>query len=207
MLSHFPQTATGVSHFSRRRQVQVVRRELGRVSDAELLRAGSADAFEEVYDRHAAQLLAWAWARVGEHAADLTAEVFARAWLNRSRFRHENETSALPWLLGIAKNVLRESLRKRRVEDAARRRLGMPRLLAQDAALDAIDDGRSLSESERRTLASLPQQDRELLRLRVIEERSYRDIALRLRCTPQAARRRVSRLLRQLQYTLGGQQP
>src|SRR5262249_790938 len=80
----------------------------------ELLRAGTADGFEEVYDRHAAQVLAWARARVGEHAADLTAEVFARAWLGRSRFRHENETSALPWLLGIARNVLRESLRKRR---------------------------------------------------------------------------------------------
>jgi RNA polymerase sigma-70 factor, ECF subfamily len=179
---------------------------LATVSDGELLRAGSADAFEEVYDRHAVEVLAWARARVGERAGDLTAEVFARAWLNRKRFRHESE-SALPWLLGIAKNVLRESRRKRRVEDAARRRLGMPRPLARDAALDAIDDGRSLSDSERQALASLPQKDRELLRLRVIEERSYRDIALRLRCTPQAARRRVSRLLRQLQYTLGGQQP
>jgi RNA polymerase sigma-70 factor (ECF subfamily) len=184
-----------------------VRRNFARASDAELLRASDADAFAEVYDRYVGHVLAWARARVGEHAADLTAEVFARAWLSRSRFRHENETSALPWLLGIARNVLRESLRKRRVEDAARRRLGMPRLLAQDAALDAIDDGRSLSEPERQALASLPQQDRELLRLRVIEERPYRDIAVRLSCTPQAARRRVSRLLRQLQYTLGGQQP
>ena len=184
-----------------------MRRDFGKVSDAELLRAGTADGFEEVYDRHAAQVLAWARARVGEHAADLTAEVFARAWLSRNRFRQENGTSALPWLLGIARNVLRESLRKRRVEDAARRRLGMPRLLAGDAALDAVHDRRSLSESERRALASLPERDRELLRLRVIEERSYRDIAVRLRCTPQAARHRVSRLLRQLQCTLGGQQP
>ena len=206
-LSRFPQTATGVAHFLRSRQVEVVRREVGRASDAELLRAGTAEGFEEVYDRHAAQVLAWARARVGEHAADLTAEVFARAWLSRSRFRHESETSALPWLLGIARNVLRESLRKRRVEDAARRRLGMPRLLARDYALEAIHDRRSLSEPERRALASLPEQDRELLRLRVVEERPYRDIAVRLRCTPQAARHRVSRLLRQLQYTLGGQQP
>jgi RNA polymerase sigma factor (sigma-70 family) len=150
-------------------------------------------------------VLAWSRARVGEHAADLTAEVFARAWLARSRFRQESDVSALPWLLGIARNVLRESLRKRRVEDAARRRLGMPRLLARDAALDAIHDRRSLSESERRALASLPERDRELLQLRVIEERPYRDIAVRLRCTPQAARHRVSRLLRELQCTLGGQ--
>src|SRR6476469_39102 len=110
-LSPFQQTAEGVSHFELSRQVQVVRREFGRMSDAELLRAGSADAFEEVYDRHAVQVLAWARARVGEHAADLTAEVFARAWLNKSRFRYANETSALPWLFGIAKNVLREALR------------------------------------------------------------------------------------------------
>lgn len=206
-LSQFPQTATGVAHFRRGCQVQVVRRDLGRASDADLLRAGTAEGFEEVYDRHAAQVLAWSRARVGEHAADLTAEVFARAWLARGRFRHESEVSALPWLFGIARNVLRESLRKRRVEDAARRRLGMPRLLAGDAALDDIHDRRSLSESERRALGSLPERDRELLRLRVIEERPYRDIAVRLRCTPQAARHRVSRLLRQLQCTLGGQQP
>jgi RNA polymerase sigma-70 factor, ECF subfamily len=205
--SPFPQTATGVAHSSRSRQVQVVRRDFGRAADAELLRASTADGFEEVYDRHAAQVHAWARARVGEHAADLTAEVFARAWLRRSRFRHESETSALPWLLGIARNVFRESLRKRRVEDAARRRLGMPRLLARDAALEAIDDRRSLSESERRALASLPARDRELLQLRVIEERPYGEIAVRLRCTPQAARHRVSRLLRQLQCTLGGQEP
>jgi RNA polymerase sigma-70 factor (ECF subfamily) len=184
-----------------------VRREFEKISDAELLRAGTAEGFEEVYDRHAAQVLAWSRARVGGHAADLTAEVFARAWLVRSRFRHESNESALPWLLGIARNVLRESLRKRRVEGAARRRLGMPRLLAQDAALDAVDERRSLSESEHRALASLPERDRELLQLRVVEERSYREIAGRLRCTPQAARHRVSRLLRQLQCTLGGELP
>jgi RNA polymerase sigma factor (sigma-70 family) len=196
-----------VAHFSRERQLQVVRRELGRASDAELLRAGTADGFEEVYDRHAALVFAWSRTRVGEHAADLTAEVFARAWLARSRFRPDGDESALPWLLGIARNVLRESLRKRRIEDDARRRLGMPRLLASDAALDAVIDRHLLSESERRALASLPERDRELLQLRVIEERPYRDIAVRLRCTPQAARHRVSRLLRELQSTLGGQQP
>ena len=183
-----------------------MRRGFDRASDAELLRAGTADAFEEVYDRHAAQVHAWARARVGEHAADLTAEVFARAWLRRSRFR-QDEASALPWLLGIARNVLLESLRKRRIEDAARRRLSMPRPLVRDAELDAVHDRQSLSAPERRAIASLPAQDRELLRLRVIEERPYREIAVRLRCTPQAARHRVSRLLRQLQCTLGGQQP
>jgi len=91
------QPARDVAHFLRSCQVQVVRREFAKASDAELLRAGTADGFEEVYDRHAAQVLAWSRARVGEPAADLTAEVFARAWLGRSRFRHESDVSALPW--------------------------------------------------------------------------------------------------------------
>ena len=129
----------------------------------------------------------WARARIGEHAADLTAEVFARAWLRRSRFRDEEHGSAFPWLLGIAQNVLRESLRKRRIEDSGRRRFGLPRLAAGETELDAVHERLSLSEVERRALASLPQEDRELLRLRVIEERPYREIAAHLECTPQAA--------------------
>ena len=184
-----------------------MRHDFARASDAELLQAETADAFAEVYDRHVGQVLAWARARVGEHAADLTAEVFARAWLNRGRFRDQAEGSALSWLLGIAQNVARESVRKRRVEDAARRRLGLPRLIASDGNFDAIDERLSLSDTARRAVTSLPERDRELLRLRVIEERPYREVAARLRCTPQAARLRVSRLLRQLQCTLGGQRP
>jgi RNA polymerase sigma-70 factor (ECF subfamily) len=160
-----------------------------------------------VYDRYVGQVFGWARARVGEHAADLTAEVFARAWLCRGRFRVEDDAPALPWLLGIAHNVLRDSLRKRRVEDAARRRLGLPRPTATDSELEAVDERPSLSEAARQAVASLPEGDRELLRLRVIEERPYRDIGARLRCTPQAARLRVSRLLRQLHATLGGQLP
>jgi len=184
-----------------------VRRNLARASDAELFRAGDADAFAEVYDRYVRQVLTWARARVGEHAADLTAEVFARAWLSRRRFRASDDAPALPWLLGIAQNVLRDSLRKRRVEDAARRRLGLPRTIGPDTEFDAVDERLSLSQTAREAFSALPESDRELLRMRVVEERPYREVATRLRCTPQAARLRVSRLLRQLQCTLGGQQP
>jgi RNA polymerase sigma-70 factor (ECF subfamily) len=182
-----------------------MRHDFAKLSDGELLRASDTDAFAEVYDRHVAQVFVWARARVGEHAGDLTAEVFARAWLHRGRFRDQDGLPALPWLLGIARNVLRDSLRKRRVEDSARRRLGLPLTIAPDGNIDAVNERLSLSEAARHAVSSLPARDRELLRLRVIEERPYREVAERLRCTPQAARLRVSRLLRQLQCTLGGQ--
>jgi RNA polymerase sigma-70 factor, ECF subfamily len=103
-----------------------------------------ADAFAVVYDRHVERVFGWAQARVGEHAADLTAEVFARAWLARRRFRDSTDGTALPWLFGIAHNVLRESIRKRRVEDAARRRLGLPLTVSPDPAYEALDERLSL---------------------------------------------------------------
>jgi RNA polymerase sigma-70 factor (ECF subfamily) len=149
-------------------------------------------------------LFSWAHARVGEHAADLTAEVFARAWLGRGSFKDLADGSALPWLYGIAHNVLRDSLRKRRVEDRARARLGLPRAVAPDPGYDAIERRLSLSEAAVSALARLPEGERELLDLRIVQERSYRDIADRLRCTPQAARLRVSRTLRRLNVALGG---
>jgi RNA polymerase sigma-70 factor (ECF subfamily) len=196
-----------VTRFSGSFEVENVRRDLASASDAELLRAGDPDAFAVVYDRHVARVHAWARARVGEHAADLTAEVFARAWLSRSRFRDQDGAPALPWLLGIAQNVLRDSLRKRRVEDAARRRLGLPSPIAPGGELEAVDERLSLPDAARAAVRSLPDRDRELLRLRVIEERPYREIAADLSCTPQAARLRVSRLLRQLRCSLGGHRP
>jgi RNA polymerase sigma factor (sigma-70 family) len=181
-----------------------VRRNTTSATDAQLLEAQDADAFALLYDRHAAELYRWARARVGDQAADLTAEVFARAWLSRGRFRDQGDGSALPWLYGIANNVLRNSLRKRRVEDAARARLGLPRAVEPDPGFDLVETRASLPGGAVPAVARLPETDRELLWLRVVEERPYREIAARLRCTPANARLRVSRALRRLQLTLGG---
>lgn len=180
---------------------------MSRLPDRELLWADDADAFAALYDRHAAAVFEWARRRVGVHAPDLVAETFARAWLVRRRFRDHASESALPWLLGIAGNVLRESLRKRRIEGGARLRLGLPERMEVDPQLEAVEERLSLPEALSRALAQLPERDRELLRLRAVQERPYREIANRLGCSPQAARLRVSRLLRQLHVTLGGPLP
>jgi RNA polymerase sigma-70 factor (ECF subfamily) len=174
-------------------------------SDADLLARADPEAFAKLYDRHVAPLFAWARARVGDYAADVTAEVFARAWLSRDAFRDEADGSAGPWLYGIAHNVLRDSLRKRRVEDRARAKLGLPRAVAPDPEYDAIERRLSLPEAALRAIAQLSESERQLLDLRIVEERSYLDIADRLRCSPQAARLRVSRTLRRLNLALGGE--
>ena len=172
-------------------------------SDAELLALDDPDAFAELYDRHVGQILAWSSVRMGDYGADLTAEVFAAAWRCRKRFRDEHEGSALPWLYGIARNVLRSSLRKRRVEHGAREHLGLP-VTVMHTDFDAIDDRLSFPSAVLRAYADLPDSERELLVLRLVEDRPYREIAERIHCTPVAARLRVSRSLRRLRLSLGG---
>lgn len=182
-----------------------MRPEYAKASDAELLQAADAEAFALLYDRHVARVYAWARGRVGDYAADLTAEVFARAWLRRTSFRDEVDGTAFPWLCGIAGNVLRDSLRRRRVEDRARRRLGLPAELAPDPEYEAIERRLSLPGAALQAIAELPERERELLDLRIVEERPYAEIAERLRTTPQAVRLRVSRTLRRLNLASGGQ--
>lgn len=177
-----------------------------RASDADLIASEDADGFAVVYDRHVDAVFGWARARVGDYAADLTAEVFARAWLRRRSFRDEAGGSAAPWLYGIANNVLRDSLRKRQVEDRARRRLGLPAAVEPDPEYERLEQRLSLPEEALRAIEQMPTADREALDLRVVHERPYSEVAARLRCTPEAARLRVSRALRRLNLAIGGGQ-
>jgi RNA polymerase sigma-70 factor, ECF subfamily len=131
------------------------------------------------------------------------ADFFARAWLTRQRFRDEANGSACPWLFGIANNLYRDWLRRRRVETSARQRLGLPEL-RDDPDLERVEERLSLPADALEALASLPHADRDALELRVVEDRSYSEVASRLKCTPQAARSRVSRALRRLHADLKG---
>jgi RNA polymerase sigma-70 factor, ECF subfamily len=169
-------------------------------SDAELIRAAGADAtaFGALYERHALSVHTWCHRRLEWAASDLTAETFAQGWLSRDRFRDEHAGSALPWLLGIARNVLRETIRHDRVETRARRRLGLPLDLAAEDGYAAVEEKLSPRTTLAAALDQLPQHERDALELRVVDELSYDQVAERLEIRPAAARLRVSRALRRL---------
>jgi DNA-directed RNA polymerase specialized sigma24 family protein len=126
-------------------------------TDAQLvLQASDPDAFAELYRRHASSVYDWCRRRLDWAAADLTAETFAQAWLSRGRFRDERDGSALPWLLGIARNMLRESARRDRIETRAREKLGLPLDLAsEDGYTDVDRRPRRAGHSPRRSSSSL----------------------------------------------------
>ncbi len=183
-------------------------------TDAELLRRARRDpaAFDEIYVRHARDVQRWLRGQVttGDESWELTAETFAQAWISRRRIRTDERGSCAPWLMGIAKNVLRHSRRRRSSRRSAMQRLGMQLDLAhhrdEDAEHDRIDVARLGADLDA-ALVQLPDAQREAVRLRVVEELEYEEIAARLRCSVEAARMRVMRGLRALEQELAGRYP
>src|SRR5581483_851987 len=110
--------------------------------DAELLSRTREDpeAFGAFYDRYEAALLAYFWraTRRGDLAADLTAETFAEALASARRFDPRRGT-ARAWLFGIARHELADVWQRGRVEDQARRRLGIEPLALSDEMLERIE--------------------------------------------------------------------
>jgi RNA polymerase sigma-70 factor (ECF subfamily) len=135
-------------------------------------------------------------------AADLTAETFARALEGRRRF---DSSIGEPggWLFGIARNLLASSLRRGRVEDSMRRRLGMEPLLLGDeeiARINALDDNPAVA-----ALHALPADQRAAITGRALDDQSYSELAIQLQCSERVVRQRVSRGLRTLRNQLENQ--
>jgi RNA polymerase sigma-70 factor (ECF subfamily) len=128
-------------------------------------------------------------------AVDLTAETFVAALASVRRY-DDRQGPPVAWLLGIARNKLLRSYERGRVEARARRRVGTPRIEVHDEGLERVD--RLGERPVEEWLARLPAADAAAIRGRVLEEMPYADLALRLRCSPLVARKRVSRGLKTL---------
>jgi RNA polymerase sigma-70 factor (ECF subfamily) len=170
--------------------------------DAELLEPGTAEDFGIFYDRHARAVLGFLYRRTAdpETAADLTAETFAQAFLYRRRYR-ETGSGARGWLFGIAHHQLGRTLRRRRVEDKARRRLGMERVPMDEVSFERIEelaDFAPVREAIRQALDSVSPKLAQAVLLRIGHELPYPEVARRLRCSESAARVRVARGLAKL---------
>ena len=178
---------------------------LDRCSDAALLaRTGDEpEAFGIFYRRHADRLLGYLAGRTADAdlAADLMAEAFAAAYVAAHRYREADGQPAIAWLFVIARNKLIDSARRGRAEDSARRRLNLERLGLDDADYERIAEARQRFSADR-VLDGLPQHEADAIRARILEERSYSDIAQSIGCSPVAVRKRVSRGLERLRTRL-----
>jgi RNA polymerase sigma factor (sigma-70 family) len=170
---------------------------MGELSDVALWQRavdGEPDAFGVLFRRHARSVYNYCFRRCGDwsEAEELTAIVFLEAWRRRKDVRLERE-NALPWLLGVATNVIRNARRaRRRHRDALAR---VPRERVDDFAGEVdqrLDDERQ-ARAVLRVLDRLPRTERDVLALSVGEGLSYEETALALGIPLGTVRSRLSR--------------
>jgi RNA polymerase sigma-70 factor (ECF subfamily) len=160
-------------------------------------------AFSRVYEAKAQELLVFLLRRTFdvEVARDLTAETFAQAFEHRRRFRGQTDAEAAAWLYGIARHQLGRYARSGVIQRKAVERLGIVVPDVSDDEHQRIVELAGLADL-RKTVAdafsTLSPQQREALRLRVIDEHAYRDVAATLGVSEETARARVSRALRRI---------
>jgi RNA polymerase sigma factor (sigma-70 family) len=174
-------------------------------TDEELLKRSLAQPqlFALFYRRHAEDVLSFLARRtLDPHvAADLTAETFAQAFASRRRFREQGDGSAAGWLFALARHQLSHYIRHLSVESRWRERVGMPRVeitSEDEERIDELIDFERVGRALALNLAALKRDQREALQLRVVEGRSYPEIAGLLSCSEEVARARVSRGLKRL---------
>jgi RNA polymerase sigma factor (sigma-70 family) len=152
--------------------------------------------FTLIFDRHYRAVYGYVSRRAGRAIADdIAAETFTRAFERRSSFDCK-ATRALPWLLGIAVNLLAHHCRS---EGRQFRALAPARPRA-DAASEGIDA--ALAERLVVGLEQLDEDDREALLLYAWGELKYEEIAAALAIPLGTVQSRLHRARRKLRAAL-----
>ena len=136
-------------------------------------------AFEPIFDRHFGAVHRYLHRRAGRDLADeLAAETFALAFARRESCRASG--SVLPWLYGIATNLLHRHRRAERRQLHAYSRSGVDRWVAYEDEADARVDGSSLDARLAGALAAMRPRERDALLLYALADLSYEEVALAL---------------------------
>ena len=180
------------------------RRMLLGASDESLLQAsarGDQGAFSELYERHARTIYNYLFRRLADwsEAEDLTAVVFLEAFRRRADVVVV-DGKLLPWLYGIATNVLRNRRR------ALWRHRSLVAQLASQPSTDGTPDvvARSEAAEQMRSvlqrIAGLPRGQQDVIALCVWSGLSYEEAAAALGVPVGTVRSRLSRARAALDY-------
>ena len=157
-----------------------------------------------LFDRHAKLIYNYCFRRVGDWAIaeDLVSVVFLEAWRRRKTLRDPDK--ALPWLYGIATNVVRNRRRAQRRYAAA-----LGRVPAAQPEPDFAADALARLDDERVThgllaeLARLPRREQDVFVLCAWFDLSYEDAAVALGIPIGTVRSRLSRARRRMREPKG----
>ena len=143
------------------------------------VRTGDEEAFRLIFDRYSRPVLGFIFDMVGDRslAEDLAQETFVRAFRGLSALREETKLST--WLFGIARNCAREQLRSRR-RDAGNVEIDAePAFELRDRARTPSGQllDKELSGVIQAALQKLDEDKRTVFTLKVLQQRSYEEIA------------------------------
>ena len=166
--------------------------------DRLLIEAAQADParFVEVYERYVDRIYAFVSRRIASRAAaeDITSQVFERALRTIGRFEWRG-VPVSAWLYRIASNALADHWRERARE-------------AHEPPPDG-PDSREVEDIERRIalyqlVERLPDVQQQVIRMRFVEEKSIREVAVALDRSEGAVKQLQLRALENLRKSMGG---
>jgi len=176
------------------------------VGDGHAAAAASArDRFSGLYEQHCHAVYNHCFRRLGSWslAEEITAATFLTAWRRRAS-GPEAGADALPWLLAIANNVLRNTRRAQRRYAAALARIVQPEVVSDPAETVAarVDAERQMAAALP-VLAMLPARERAVIELCVGAGLTNRQAAVALGIPAGTVKSRLSRGLSRLRRELG----
>lgn len=171
-----------------------------KMSDEELMelyKKGEHHVFDQIYHRYAGRILSYLRKKTGSdrNAQDLTQEVFLK--LHRSREQYNKMLPLAPWVFSISSSVFLDFTKKKSLEDITE-----PEKFDEFQAAEVV----SLESQKSSILNALPDQQKQVVALRVFDEATFEEIATRLETSPENARQIFSRGIRKLKSSINGKE-
>lgn len=153
--------------------------------------SGSVDAFEAIVRQYERRIFTFCYFMLGnrQEAEDAAQEVFFKAYKSLVNYRHESDDLLLSWLYKIASNHCSTQLKKRK-----RWYRLIPLFRNPDTEKSAEQMYADKAEVQLQLLEGLTAGEKEILVLRVIEDRPFQDISAMLGISPATVRKRFERI-------------
>jgi RNA polymerase sigma-70 factor (ECF subfamily) len=150
--------------------------------------------FGELYKRYVDRIFRYLYSRLGNlhEAEDITAQTFLTAFESFHKFRQDGHFAS--WLFTIARNKAMDRFRRRKNTSSFNEVDELS--VEKDPLYEVIQSEQTAALSK--LIQSLPQEERELLRLRFLADMSFPEIARFLHRKEEAIKKSIYRLLARL---------
>lgn len=162
---------------------------LSQSSDSQLIEfyvAGNEDAFAQLLSRHQEAIFKFIYNKVKESELtnDLFQETFVKVIQKLKLGAYNEEGKFLPWVLRIAHNLVIDHFRKQTKHRLISERHSWSedynifhRIASEDANFVQLTTTEEIAEQLHVLMAHLPESQREMIYMRLFEERSFKEIS------------------------------